>query len=328
MVTVTTVCSYAALLVYSVSFAAAGEPEVEIADLFGDVLFQQGIPQSITCTVFDPLPVGVFTWKVGDRIIENNNRIENIAEDEIQQVLQFTPTLEDSKKPLTCQYGERGEQVYSDYITMGIYVMDIPSDPITPGLVKDGDPVTLKVTAGLYPAPAPGDILWEVKEPSGEVVVEMSPGGQDMYGIYRAGEIEVLSESDNLYQFSLDIAVLDQKEVSNIHTVTITTKGIKKTVHFNLALKMTQGDEVEGTNEDVNQNPSSVDNNKETKEEEPNAGVLGMEMGLFIIIGIIAVFLILCITYCIYRRKKKSRSKNSKTYTAVKTNTNMHGQPV
>ena len=50
--------------------------------------------------------------------------------------------------------------------------------------------------------------------------------------------MQVLSK--NLYQFSLDIAVLDQTEVSNVHTVTITTSGIKKKIEFNLALKMKQ----------------------------------------------------------------------------------------
>lgn len=292
------------VITFLISFVASREPEVEIADLFGDVLFQQGIPQSITCSVFDPLPFGIFSWMVGDRVIENSNRITEGEDGEKQQVLQFTPTLEDNEKMLTCQYGERGEQVYSDHITMGIYVMDLPSDTITPGLVSEGDSIKLEVTAGLYPAPEPEDILWEVRTPDGEVVVEMSPGGQDEYGIYKAGEIEVLSE--NLYRFHLDIAMMDQNEVSNVHTVTITTKGIKKKINFNLALKMKQ----------------------EVKEEEPKAGVLGMGMGLFIIIGIIAVFIICCIIYCIYRRKKKTRSKDSKTYTAVKTTTNTQGHPV
>lgn len=314
------------VLTICLGFVASREPEVEIADLFGDVLFQQGIPQSITCSVFDPLPLGIFTWKVGDKVIENSNRITEGEDGEKLQILQFTPTLEDNEKMLTCEYGERGEQVFSDHITMGIYVMDLPSDTITPGLVAEGDPIRLEVTAGLYPAPEPEDILWEVKNPDGEVVVEMSPGGQDEYGIYKAGEIEELSE--NLYRFHLDIAVLDKTEVSNVHTVTITTKGIKKMINFSLALKMKQEGGIEGNVGDVNINPASGEGNKEVKEEEPEAGALGMGMGLFIIIGIITVFIICCIIYCIYRRKKKTRSKNSKTYTAVKTTTNTHGQPV
>jgi len=307
------------LCAFFVSATAAVEPEVEIADLFGNVLFQQGIPQSISCTVLDPLPYGVFTWKVGDRVIENSNKPENVEEDEIIQVLQFTPTLEDSERDLTCQYGERGEQAYSDHITMGIYVMDIPSDPISPGMVKEGDPITLQVTAGLYPPPEPEDILWEVKEPSGKVVVEMSPGGQDMYGMYMAREIKVVSS--NLYMMSLDISVLDQKEVSNTHTVTITTKGIKKTVNFNLAVKMKQKGEVEGDDEGEDLNTPDTDGKQTSKEEEPETGALGMGTSLFIIIGIIAVFVIVCIVFCIIRRRRKTRSKDRQTYTAVKTDT-------
>ena len=99
--------------------------------------------------------------------------------------------FKDNEKKLTCLYGESGEQQYSDHITVTIYVMDLPSDTINPGLVAEGDPIRLQVTAGLYPAPAPENILWEVKKPSGEVVAEMSPGGQDLYGLYTAGDIKV-----------------------------------------------------------------------------------------------------------------------------------------
>jgi hypothetical protein len=49
--------------------------------------------------------------------------------------------------------------------------------------------------------------------------------------------------SENLYRFHLDIAMMDLNEVSNVHTVTITTKGIKKMINFNLALKMKQARE-------------------------------------------------------------------------------------
>ena len=103
--------------------------------------------------------------------------------------------FQDNEKKLTCQYGERGEQQYSDHITVTIYVMDLPSDTINPGLVAEGDPIRLQVTAGLYPAPAPENILWEVKKPSGEVVAEMSPGAQVLYGLYTAGDIEVQTYS-------------------------------------------------------------------------------------------------------------------------------------
>ena len=133
-------------------------------------------------------------------------RITEGEDGEKLQILQFTPTLEDNEKMLTCEYGERGEQVFSDHITMGIYVMDLPSDTITPGLVAEGDPIRLEVTAGLYPAPEPEDILWEVKNPDGEVVVEMSPGGQDEYGIYKAGEIEVSTKQNTCLLILLTVA--------------------------------------------------------------------------------------------------------------------------
>ena len=58
--------------------------------------------------------------------------------------------------------------------------------------------------------------------------------------LYESHSLNLKVVSSNLYMMSLDISVLDQKEVSNTHTVTITTKGIKKTVNFNLAVKMKQ----------------------------------------------------------------------------------------
>jgi hypothetical protein len=35
------------VLIFFIGFAASREPEVEIADLFGDVLFQQGISRRL-----------------------------------------------------------------------------------------------------------------------------------------------------------------------------------------------------------------------------------------------------------------------------------------
>lgn len=308
---------------FLVASAFGAEPEVEINDLFGSVLFQQGIPQSITCSVWDPLQFGIFTWKVGDRILENSGRVTDGEDGEKQQVLNYTPSLQDNGKKLTCNYGERGEQVYSDHININIYVMDLPSDTVNPGLVSEGEPITLELTAGLYPAPSPSDITWEITRPGGEVVAELVPGGRDSYGLYQAGDIQVLS--DNKYKFTLDIAVVDKSEVSNQHTLTITTSGIKKKIEFFLSLKMQQEENINNNEDEEDVIPG--ENEKEVKEEEPE-GVVSMGLGLVIIIGIIVVFIICCIVYCIYRRKKKTKTKDSKTYVAVKTNTNTQGQPV
>jgi len=311
------------ILTFLVASAVGTEPEVEIQDLFGDVLFQQGIPQSITCAVWDPLQFGFFTWKVGDRIIENSARVTDGEDGEKQQVLSYTPSLQDNGKKLTCNYGERGEQVYSDHINVNIYVMDLPSDTVNPGLVSEGEPITLELTAGLYPAPSPSDITWEITRPGGEVVAELVPGGRDSYGLYQAGDIQVLS--DNTYKFTLDIAVVDKSEVSNQHTLTITTKGIKKKIEFFLSLKMQQEESMDNNTDEEDITKEGKD--EEVKDEEPE-GVVSMGLGLVIIIGIIVVFIICCIVYCIYRRKRKTKIKDSKTYVAVKTNTNTQGQPV
>jgi len=308
---------------FLVACAVGTEPEVEIEDYFGDVLFQQGIQQSITCVVWDPLQYGIFTWKVGDRIIENSARVTDGEDGEKRQVLNYTPTLKENGKKLSCNYGERGEQAYSDHITVAIYIMDLASDTVNPDIINEGDPITLELTASLYPAPSPADILWEIVKPGGEVVAELGPGGRDSYGLYQAGDIQELS--DNKYKFTLDIAVVDKLEVSNQHTLTIKTSGISKKIEFFLSLKMQKEEPVEKNDE--GEDITTGDEEKDIKEDEPK-GVISMGLGLVIIIGIIVIFIICCIVYCIYRRKKKTKTKDSKTYVAVKTNTNTHGQPV
>merc|ERR1719369_72127 len=150
--------------------------------------------------------------------------------------------------------------------------MDLPSDTITPGLVSEGDPIQLQVTAGLFPAPDPSDILWEVRKPGGELVAELGPGGQDTYGLYSAGDIQVLS--DNLYKFTMDIGVVDKAEVSNQHTLTISISGIKKTVEFFLSLKMKQEDGVGDTH--GGEDTVAKKNEEDMKAEEPEDGVISM----------------------------------------------------
>jgi len=316
------------ILIFFIKCVLGQEPEVEIDDIFGNVLFQQGIPQSVTCLVWNPLLRGQVSWKIGDKIIENDNRVTTGDEGQLVQVLNFTPTLEDDGKNLECQYidGSEEAQVYTDHVGLNIYVMDLPEDTITPEMVEEGDSLRLVVTAGLFPAPKSEHILWEVKKPDGTIEAELYPGENDEYGLYSAGNIEEVSA--NQYQFHLDLAVLDESEVSNSHSVTIQTKGIKKTINFNLSMKKKQEreemqDENKGSEKSVVPGEDAA-----SKETNPEPDSLGLGMGLFIIIGIIALFIILCIIYCIYRRRKKTRSKDSKTYTAVRTTPSTVGQQV
>ena len=92
---------------------------------------------------------------------------------------------------LVCEYTEGG-QLYSDYITANIYLLDLPTSPVVVPQVEEGELATLHLTAGIYPPPRPDQILWTIKEVGGDLEETLQPG--DQVGRYRASQLRVRSQ--------------------------------------------------------------------------------------------------------------------------------------
>ena len=92
---------------------------------------------------------------------------------------------------LVCEYTEGG-QLYSDYITANIYLLDLPTSPVVVPQVEEGELATLHLTAGIYPPPRPDQILWTIKEVGGVPETILQPGEQ--VGRYRASQLRVRSQ--------------------------------------------------------------------------------------------------------------------------------------
>lgn len=99
-------------------------------------------------------------------------------------------SYQDDGQPLSCIHTMDGEEYESDPITVNTFIVVV--DPIVPVTVVEGDPVTITVTANIYPPPASDDITWEITDQTivGDDIVLLKPG-EDKKG-YSASNMKVM----------------------------------------------------------------------------------------------------------------------------------------
>ena len=87
---------------------------------------------------------------------------------------------------MSCNYKVGGEW-FKDGVTLDAY--NLETGPVTTDTVNVGDPVTLIVSANIYPAPDTDHITWNIRDTSGNIVNTLNPG--QVQGQYSARRIKV-----------------------------------------------------------------------------------------------------------------------------------------
>jgi len=270
---------------------------------------QIGKPLTVKCGVSDSQSGGVFTWKIGDEVIQSSGERKE-ADDRIVNSVEFVPEKKHAGLELVCEYTEGG-QLYSDYITANIYLLDLPTSPVVVPQVEEGELATLHLTAGIYPPPRPDQILWTIKEVGGVPETILQPGNQ--VGRYRASQLRPLSLSD-FYMLSLNISDLSSEEVAKTHELSITTSATKRTISFELSMRFRSEDGTESS-------PSDNNNQLSPKSGDEQSGVQVMSNSFIIVIVVVIVIVVLiCICCFFYKRNKKEERKEEVLYTPVSTN--------
>jgi hypothetical protein len=49
-------------------------------------------------------PPGEFEWKLGSKVLINDNEPTEVEDNEYEQILDYTPKIEDDKKSLICRF--------------------------------------------------------------------------------------------------------------------------------------------------------------------------------------------------------------------------------
>jgi len=288
--------------------------EVAIEEYYGSIILQQGIKQTVACTVEDPDPVGAIHWRIGDRLLDPRECTESRAgsclgaplqqleEGVFQQSLTFEPNIEDDGKDLVCEFLVPGEEPTGsavDKITLVVYQRDL--EILEPEAVGLGDSSTLQVSAKLYPPPKGEDFLWRVEHFNGDLVVELGPGETNpLLPGYQPSMIQ--DKGKNNYLLTFTIASMSREEAENRYTLTVGNPEPAKILKFNVPFLVDQNNP-SNQNNPTSQAPSSPSSEDATKEEDVE--VTTSNVGLFIIIGLLVFCLILCIIFCAVRRKNK-----------------------
>lgn len=92
---------------------------------------------------------------------------------------------------MSCNYKVDGE-VFRDGITINAYNLDVETGPVTTDTVNEGEPVTLSVSANIYPAPDTDHVTWNIRDMAGNIVNTLNPG--QVQGQYSATQLKVSSK--------------------------------------------------------------------------------------------------------------------------------------
>lgn len=285
---------YVLPLVLCIHSFVYAEPQVDIFEFYGSVILRRGKTQIFQCEVTDPVEGGVFTWKIGEKEFTNSNGFEKVEDDVIRYTLEVNPIKEFNGEDLSCEYSV-GKKVYSDSLTLMVFDFSVSGEKIFAPEVGEGERVKLKITATIFPAPRREDITWNIKYR--ENVTSLHPGRADPSGSYRAYNMQKVEEDQFL--FELEIASVDETEMSKQHSITIATTGGKKKVDFILAMRK-------------NQEPQDSD-----KTEKPALMMMSNNMIIIIVVIVIVIIAIIIACYFCTRKKKDTVVKNNKEYHSV-----------
>jgi len=289
--------------------------EVSFEDYYGDVTVQEGIKQTVACTVEDPDPVGAIHWRIGNRLLDPRQcsqskvgsclaaPLQEVEEGIFQQTLTFVPTIQDDGKDLVCEFLVAGQVPTGsavDKITLLVYQRELKT--VEPEPVGRGESSTIQVKAKLYPAPKAEDFLWRVEHFNGDLVAELGPGETNpLLPGYQPSKIQDMGNNDYLLTFT--IVSMSREEAENRYTLTVGSPEPAKILEFNVPFLKS---EPESPAVDENKPGSQAPPTPSAEEGGERGGeVATSNIGLFIIIGLLIFCLILCVIFCAVRRKKK-----------------------
>lgn len=274
----------------------SAEPQVEIVELFGNVLLQIGKPAPIKCEVEEGVEGGELKWKVGATYLDtpSSPTQDDDYVDIITHELEFVPKKEYNKKSLACEYWVSGQR-YSDAISLDLFSLEVITGPsVSPAVVEEGGRASLSLVASIFPAPGPDtEVAWTVEDSGARELVRLAPGERSRDGQYKAGDIQAVDSVEDAYLLSLDIATVGKEEMSKTHKLTLKSSA-KKTVTFELAMR-----------ERANTGNDPI---------EPSQKVLGLNTSVIIII-IIVLVLVIVISICCFMYRKKTKESEAKEKT-------------
>lgn len=307
------------LLLLVAGLGAARAVDVEIVDYYGEVKFIQGVAQDVSCTVEGLEEMAVISWTLGGRPLDPrqcsgdagclergpNTRQEQEG-DLLTQTLTWRPQVEEDGSELACRYGVPGEEPtgeWMDTIKILVYQQEFKVEEVA--AVREGEPLTLSVSAVLYPAPRAEDLVWTVTPVDGGAPEEFLPGQQDPLGSYLAGPVRPVGDPAER-RYSLDFTVLAMDRRDQETRFTLTVKTLEPARSFDLKTAMflepqEEGPEEEGPEEEGPQEEGQppAENSEKPKD------IATSNVGLFIIIGVLALCIILVIIYCVIRKRQK-----------------------
>lgn len=312
---------------------------VEMVDYYGTVSFKEGVTQYLTCSIEDPEELAVVTWRVGDRALDPRECLEGAGclavpgqdeeqdyENEIQETIIYVPKFEDDGKEVFCEYGVPGEELQSDSFRVLVFQQEFHVESPRPG--REGETLTMQVTAILYPAPIEKDFTWKV-EKGKTTILELHPGQKDEYGRYQAGSIREVGEHQ--YRMELVIPSMSAAVAGYRHSLVITSNTTAtKTLQLNTPFmpgvpapdkppsppsaspeegnpEESEDGEESGYGEEFEDGEEHEDSEEAEKSEEPGVAMSGL--GMIIIVGLLIFCLLLCIVFCILRKRRKQRQR-------------------
>lgn len=316
------------LLVMLLMVGTSLETRVELEDYIshGTVIFEEGIAQTITCTVEDPNEESDITWKVGERLLEPRacddgdhclavsiEDVDSDYENSIQQTLTFVPSFEDDGQSLSCEYGTSHEQSMSDSIRLIIYKQSVSISDLN--AVKEGEPLNIKVIGTIYPPAREMDFTWKVEDQQGKHILGLHPGEKDEFLPYQALDLQDLGS--HKYKLEFFIPFMTETESKYRYSLEINrTKPLtwKKVLHPRITFlpKDKLKEQPEKPQKDIiyyvtDDDPISTTdkNNLHQSPQEPDTTQSGL--GLAIIIGLLILCLALCIVFCCVRKRRKEQ---------------------
>lgn len=291
-----------------------GEPSVEIEEVWGTATIPAGKlgtnKEEFTCVAANVPKHGKFVWKLGDKVMENTNAVQDTSEDG-ETVLSQTYNIDFTEsgtleiinalnnKKISCSYvetdsfGIENTLAESASVNLEVKVQDFPKDKnLTFSNLQIGQPANLSLKMDIYPQPKNEDYDWTIYDKSRNTKIEVKTDVPNNAEPGYAAEIKLVDG------ITYEAKLMIKSVPDDINS---------KTIY--LSIKENQGGSEEDDrtgSEKIYFEVSAISTNQ-------------MNIGIWIILAVIVVIIIICIVYCIYNGNC-CKKKSEKEYEQAATN--------
>ena len=215
----------------------------------------------------------------------------------IESSIKFSPKVADDGKNIVCFNPQSGEE---DLVSLDVFLLEAPSSIPDNIVAYKGEKKRVSIHISSFPPP---EVMWHIN--SDQFVLKAGETSDD--GRFYAEDVKFVGKNEHEISLVIDPELIDDNTKHSLHIKVIHSGRLQKEIELPFTFNVQKIFPEESKRSSSTSDPMIIGEKSQT-ESPPSVQTQGV--GLWIILGILAVLIILCCIFCC-ARKRGQKNKQS-----------------